>query len=391
MDAAAGPVRGPGLSSVVVPLRRRGRFGWDHRRRAWWLLWSGCPGLGGSLLGLVEAHCGSLERAWAAPLAELALVRGLGTGLTRRVGAYRRRWGPDPLPLFLAGPQRCRRVLLPGDPALPAAVRALPRPPVALHWQGRGSLWPLLGRRQAVAVVGTRSASRHGLAMAEALGAALAEAGWPVVSGLAEGVDGAVHRGCLARSGAPVAVLGTPLERVYPRHHQALQAAVGEAGLLVSEQPPGASVRAGHFVARNRLQVALARAVVVVECPLRSGALHSAQLAWDTELPLWVVPADTNRESAVGSNQLLAQGATVLLSPQDLVRQLGPGPLARSPAPSAPGCGDPQLLAAVGHGASLEQLCLSLQLPAGAVVERLLALELAGLVRAAPGLSWRPT
>lgn len=378
-------------ASVVVPLRRRARLAWDRRRRAWWLLWSACPGLGGSLLALIEAHCGSLERAWVIPLADLVQVRGIGTELARRIGSYRRRWGPDPLPRFLAGGERWRRVLLPGDPALPAALRALERPPVALHWQGRGSLWPLLGRRQAVAVVGTRRASRHGLAMAEALGAALAEAGWPVVSGLAEGIDGAAHQGCLARAGAPVAVLGTPLERVYPRHHQALQAAVGRAGLLVSEQPPGTSVRAGHFVARNRLQVALACAVVVVECPLRSGALHSAQLAWDTELPLWVVPADTSRESAAGSNQLLAQGATVLLSPQDLVRQLGPGPLARSPVASAPGCGDPQLLAAVGRGASLEQLCLSLQLPAGAVAERLLALELAGLVRAEPGLSWRAT
>ena len=282
-------------------------------------------------------------------------------------------------------------MLVPGDRALPPALAQLSRPPLALYWQGQGALWPLLARRQAVAVVGTRRASRHGMRMAEAIGQALAEAGWPVVSGLAEGIDAAAHGGCLARSGRPVAVLGTPLERVYPRHHGPLQGAVATAGLLISEQPPGAAVRAGHFAARNRLQVALARAVVVVECPLQSGALHSARLAWQQQLPLWVVPADTTRQSAAGSNRLLAQGATALLEPQDLGRQLGPGPLAgrRSPAIAPSTGGDLELLAALGRGASLEELCGALHQPADRVAERLLHLELAGLVCAEPGPSWR--
>jgi hypothetical protein len=171
-----------------------------------------------------------------------------------------------------------------------------------------------------------------------------------VVSGLAEGIDGAVHQGCLEGGGAPVAVLGTPLERVYPRHHQSLQAQVAEAGLLISEQPPGTLVRPGHFACRNRLQVGLAQAVVVVECPEQSGALHSASLAWDQGLPLWAVPADAGKLSAAGSNRLLACGASVLLDPADLVRQLGQGPLAGSlvlpalplgPPPPAPLPGHP--------------------------------------------------
>ena len=232
--------------------------------------------------------------------------------------------------------------------------------------------------------------------MAEAIGAALAQAGWPVVSGLAEGIDGAAHRGCLSKGGRPVGVLGTPLERVYPRHHQQLQAEVGAGGLLVSELPAGTAVQAGHFAARNRLQVGLARAVVVVECPMRSGALQSATLAMQQELPVWAVPADAGKASAAGSNRLLAQDATVLLEPADLIRQLGPGPLA-SPDPAAPSAShgllrsaDPALLAALGHGASLEQLCLMLEEPAASLASRLLALELQGLVRAEPGLCWRP-
>jgi DNA processing protein len=286
-------------------------------------------------------------------------------------------------------------VLLPADPAFPSGLLALERPPLRLHWQGCGGLWPLLRRRQAIAVVGTRRPSLHGLGMAEAIGAALAQAGWPVVSGLAEGIDGAVHRGCLARGGKPVAVLGTPLERVYPRHHRELQNEVAAEGLLVSELPAGTAVQAGHFAVRNRLQVGLAQAVVVVECPLRSGALHSAALAMKQELPLWVVPADAGKASAAGSNRLLAQDATVLLEPADLIRQLGPGPLAPADPPAPSGvaglqAADPGLLTAIGHGASLEQLCLVLEQPAASLAPRLLALELQGLVRAEPGLCWRP-
>lgn len=218
-----------------------------------------------------------------------------------------------------------------------------------------------------------------------------------MVSGLAEGIDGAAHRGCLQAGGAPVGVLGTALDRVYPSHHRQLQQQVAERGLLLSEQPPGGSVCAGHFAARNRLQVALACAVVLVECPERSGALHAAQLAWDRGLRLWAVPGDATRRSAVGSNRWLGRGATPLLDPADLMSALGPGPLA---APAARGHGptaaattpaDRALLAAVGGGSNLEQLSLRLGQAGSQLMPRLLALELAGLLRAEPGLCWRPT
>jgi DNA processing protein len=234
--------------------------------------------------------------------------------------------------------------------------------------------------------------------MAQAIGAALAEAGWPVLSGLAEGIDGAAHQGCLAAGGAPVGVLGTPLGRAYPLHHALLQSQVARQGLLVSELAEGAAVRPGSFAARNRLLVAMAAAVVVVECPVVSGALHSAELAWQLELPLWVVPADAGRASAMGSNRLLARGATPLLLPADLIDQLGPGPLARR-GPGAAPPGEPAdaevmaaegLLAAVGGGASLEQLSLALDRPMAELMPRLLELELAGLLRAEAGLCWRP-
>jgi len=386
---------------------RRQQRGHDpsvERERLWRLLWSSCPGIGWQRLERLEAMFGSLELAWGASAANL--IHGLSghTRLHQReleaLERYRSSHGPAPISEPPSAEQRQRwatpACLLPSDLTYPEAMLQLERPPLQLFWRGQGSRWSALSQSQAVAVVGTRRPSRHGLTMARQIGRALAEAGWPVVSGLAEGIDAAAHQGCLEAGGCPVGVLGTPLNRVYPRHHGQLQATVAEQGLLVSELPEGTPGRAGHFALRNRLQVGLAQALVLVECPANSGALHSAELAWELGMPIWVVPADAGRISAAGSNRWLQQGATPLLNPSDLTTSLGAGPLrpARS-STAAPGAApllqrEAALLAALGAGASLDQLCDRLRLAPGVISERLLRLELAGVLRSEPGLWWRP-
>lgn len=386
---------------------RRQQRGHDpsvERERLWRLLWSSCPGIGWQRLERLEAMFGSLELAWGASAANL--IHGLSghTRLHQReleaLERYRSSHGPAPISEPPSAEQRQRwatpACLLPSDLSYPEAMLQLERPPLQLFWRGQGSRWSALSQSQAVAVVGTRRPSRHGLTMARQIGRALAEAGWPVVSGLAEGIDAAAHQGCLEAGGCPVGVLGTPLNRVYPRHHGQLQATVAEQGVLVSELPEGTPGRAGHFALRNRLQVGLAQALVLVECPANSGALHSAELAWELGMPIWVVPADAGRISAAGSNRWLQQGATPLLNPSDLTTSLGVGPL-RPPRSSttAPAAApllqrEAALLAALGAGASLDQLCDRLRLAPGVISERLLRLELAGVLRSEPGLWWRP-
>lgn len=380
----------------VFPTPQASEAPWPRSRRLWWLLWSRCPGLGWVRLKQLESAFGSLEAAWSASPAAIAKLPGWPCKLIDKVDGFRARLGKNPLAVMPAQLRQGVGVLLPGDRRWPRGMKRLQRPPLGLYWKGRGSLWAPLQRRLAVAVVGTRRPSSHGLVMAKSIGAALARAGWPVVSGLAEGIDAAAHLGCLDEAGRPVAVLGTPLDRAYPRHHVELQKRVSIQGLLVSEQPPGSQVQAAHFATRNRLQVALAAAVIVVECPESSGALHSAKYAWKEELPLWVVPADTSKASAAGSNRLLALGATPLLSPPDLIDQLGPGPLTPEPPPALGHTTGPfspsqrALLEAVGSGASLDQLKDSLGWPSGELASQLLTLELAGALRAEPSLGWRP-
>ena len=360
--------------------------------RGWRWLWGRCPGIGRSRLLALEAlaasHGVSLAHLWTWPLARLADNLRWPAAVMHQLDGYRRCCGLEP---DLSIPMEA---LMPGDQAWPAPLDALETPPLCLFHRGDSALLPVLQRRQAVAVVGTRSPSVHGLSMADRLGRALAQAGWPVLSGLAEGIDAAVHRGCLAEDGAPIAVLGTHLDRVYPSHHRDLQATIARSGLLLSERFPDDVPRPGHFAARNRLIVALASALVIVECPERSGALISARHAEALNCPIWVVPADAGRRSARGSNALLGPRAAPLLTADSLVAQLGPGPL------GARDCLEPllapqdqivdqDLKGALENGATLDELQHGLGRPVGALSRELVQLELQGLVVCESGQRWR--
>ncbi|KZR86434.1 hypothetical protein MITS9509_00013 [Synechococcus sp. MIT S9509] len=291
-------------------------------------------------------------------------------------------------------------VLLPCDPEWPVGFERLERPPLSIQWRGSRSLLSLLSMQQAVAVVGTRRPSSHGLRMAVNLGRALAQAQWPVVSGLAEGVDATAHRACLQAGGSPVAVLGTPLHRVYPPEHRSLQQEVAEAGLLITELRDSERVLRSSFALRNRLLVAVTRAVVVVECPENSGALRSAAIARCLGIPVWVVPGDALRESSQGSNALLQSGALPLINVQALLDQLGPGPciscVGKSDALALKSeklltinSVQTRLLKLVDDDSSFDVMVQALQTTPERVAAELLKLELDGLVVAQPGLRWR--
>ena len=346
------------------------------------------------LAAVADVLPGGWPELWHWPLERFRLEFSWSESVLASVEAYRSTCD-DARPIEVPA-----QVLLPCDSLWPNQFARLERPPLSLHWEGEACLLPWLASQQAVAVVGTRRPSPHGLRMAERIGGLLAHAGWPVVSGLAEGIDAAAHRGCLRSGGCPVAVLGTPLHRVYPPEHRALQRAVSQSGLLVTELRRETRVQRSSFALRNRLLVALTRAVVVVECPISSGALLSAAMAQRLGVPVWVVPGDALRDSARGSNALLRSGAHALLDSQDLLDALGPGPAkALSPAPLAggtttamsPSIGSVQrqLLQLVEAGSTLEEMVHALNLDSQAVAAELLRLELDGLVLAQPGLRWR--
>ncbi|HYF46258.1 MAG TPA: DNA-processing protein DprA [Acidimicrobiales bacterium] len=200
-------------------------------------------------------------------------------------------------------------------PDYPEVLRDDPEPPTVLFC--RGDLAALDRRR--VGVVGTRNATRYGLGVAEQLGARLGAAGVAAVSGLALGVDGAVHRGLLRAGGAPpIAVVGSGLDVVYPGRHRDLWAQVASEGLLLSELPLGMRPTRWSFPARNRIIAALSEAVVVVESKQAGGSLYTAEEALLRDRPLLAVPGPITSPTARGTNRLIADGATPMCAVDDV-------------------------------------------------------------------------
>jgi DNA processing protein len=204
-----------------------------------------------------------------------------------------------------------------GDPAYPSLLERIHDPPPAL-WS-RGVLGPC---PHAVAIVGSRTATRHGLEIAFRLGFGLARAGLTVVSGLARGVDAEAHRGALRGGGPTLAVLGCGADIVYPPEHAALAEEVAASGALVSEFAPGVPPHGWHFPLRNRIISGLALGVVIVEAAQRSGSLITARCAAEQGRSVMAVPGAVLSGRNRGAHALLRDGAGFVEDAEDVIGQL---------------------------------------------------------------------
>ena len=206
------------------------------------------------------------------------------------------------------------------DPLYPRLLRPLVDPPLVLYVSGELSACS----RQQVALVGSRRPTGAGLHITTRLAMALCRAGLAVTAGLASGIDGSAHRGALQAGGCTLAVLGSGLERVYPRTHIGLaRDLVAAGGALLSELPLQAPPLPGHFPRRNRLISGLSLGVVVVEASLRSGSLITARHALDQGRELFAVPGSIHNPVSRGCHRLLRQGAALVESIADILEGLG--------------------------------------------------------------------
>ena len=204
----------------------------------------------------------------------------------------------------------------------PPLLGELVDPPSVLFAAGRAEVLGILREEPAVTVVGTRRASPYGTEVAYALGRGLGAAGVPVVSGLALGIDGTAHRGCLDGNGVPVAVVASGPDVVYPRRHRSLHERVCKEGIVLSELPPGTEPFRWSFPARNRIMAGLARLTVVVEAADPSGSLITAEFAKDLGRCVAAVPGRVTSTVARGTNNLLKDGATPISGTEDILDEL---------------------------------------------------------------------
>jgi DNA processing protein len=271
------------------------------------------------------------------------------------------------------------------DSGFPRRLASIHDPPPGLFL--RGSADPAVLSRPSVAVVGARACSDYGAHVARLVARELAAAGVVVVSGLARGIDGWAHRGCLEGGDATVAVLGCGIDRDYPRAHASLAAEIAASGLLVSEYPPGMTPAPWRFPARNRIVAGLALATVVVEARERSGALITADLALEEGREVLSVPGEITSALSAGANALLRLGATPVTSSADVLEAIGIDPPEPGPDDASPGAAAQAALAALAAGASTaDQVVRATGLEPGTAAAALVELELAGLVESRAGI-----
>jgi DNA processing protein len=287
-----------------------------------------------------------------------------------------------------------------GDPHYPAELLQLADPPLMVYVAGQTER--TLGN--AVAIVGSRNPTPQGAQTAEHFGEALSAAGLCVVSGLALGVDGAAHKGAL-RGGASsatngkhwhtVAVVGTGLDRVYPRQHQTLAGQIALQGLLISEYHLGTAPLAHHFPKRNRIIAALGLGTLVVEAALKSGSLITAKMALDLNREVLAIPGSIHATQSHGCHALIRQGAKLVENAQDVLEELQLAPqqqvnlfadVLNGEEDAAVSDGEHPLLTHMGFApVSLDSLQARCGLDTATLQAQLLTLELDGAVGRLPG------
>ena len=242
-----------------------------------------------------------------------------------------------------------RHILVLGDVDYPASLLNIEDPPLLLYLLGAGCFKPdspastvqqaqaatnsiahnlTICLQNSLAVVGSRNPTPQGAANARHFSKALGQAGLTIVSGLALGVDGAAHEGALdsltpdSQRLATVAVVGTGLDRVYPKDHRDLAHRIAQQGVLISEYPLGTPPLSSNFPKRNRLISGLAQGTLVIEAALKSGSLITARLTAEQGKDVFAIPGSIHSTQARGCHALIKQGAKLVESAQDVLEEL---------------------------------------------------------------------
>lgn len=273
------------------------------------------------------------------------------------------------------------RIMTLADRDYPPSLLEIPDPPLVLYMKGRTEL---PGRR-AIAVVGSRNATRQGMINAEKFSEALSQHGFTVVSGLALGIDAAAHAGGLRGPGSSIAVTGTGPDIIYPARNRALALELAQGGCVMSEYPLGTPAIAANFPRRNRIISGLSLGVLVIEAAEQSGSLITARTAADQGRDVFAVPGSIHSPLAKGCHLLIKQGAKLVECVEDLLEELGcmtaTAPRAEPNDELAEG-----LAAHIGHDpVPIDVLVERSGLPVAALQAQLLELELLGLIETLPG------
>jgi len=380
------------------------------QERSYWVAWSQIPGVGATLLMRLYQHFGSLAVAWSADVQSLQQVYGISAQGAATLVAERSRLQPDQI--SAQHEQDNPNFWTPADPDYPRLLLEIPDPPPILYYRGRVDPMENQGTVPAIAIVGTRAPSEYGTRWTERLTHMLATAGFVVVSGLADGIDAIAHRTCLKVGGRTIAVMGTGINIAYPSSNRTLARRIAEDGLILSEFPAGTKPDRVNFPRRNRIIAGLTRATLVLEAPLKSGALITARVANEYCRDVYALPASLDNKRGEGCLHLINSGAQMILGEAHLLELLGAIPNLHTPQtqpqegidseefscqavlPLVPDASlDPELAAILTailpEPVALDTIVAQTQLPTGTVLSGLVQLELLGQVAQLPGMMYQ--
>ena len=269
------------------------------------------------------------------------------------------------------------------DKDYPALLKEIPRPPKKLYYRGDVSLL----NTRCISIAGSRRASPGGLRAAELLGKRLAECGITVVSGLAEGVDTAAHKGALSAGGKTIAVLANGLDKCYPSGNRRLQSEIEDKGLLISEYHDGMTAQKHFFPVRNRIISGVSEATIIAEAALRSGSLITAEAADEQGRKVYAVAGNFTMTCCAGSNHLIADGVRPIVDINVFLEEIGAEPEAENKKPSGLSDDEAIIYEAVRREgeATTDDLVRDTLMPAGMVNGIVTVLEIKGLVQTEMG------
>lgn len=382
---------------------------WERTELEAWLRLSLTPGVGNAAARRLLAHFGSPQAIFqetvaalqgCVNLAQAAQLRHLPEGFAQ---AAETTW----LWLHSASQGLQHTLLTLGDPRYPEGLLHIADPPLMLYIVGPSTILsqpqPMPWERS-LAIVGSRNPTPQGVINASQFAQNLASSGWSIVSGMALGVDAAAHEGALeahSHAAVTIAVIGTGVDRVYPRQHKALAHRIAQKGLVVSEFPLGTPPIATNFPKRNRIISGLSRGTLVVEAALASGSLITARTASEQGREVFAIPGSIHAPQSRGCHALIRQGAKLVESAQDILEEFPANALPAAPASSTPPSQRPRpvlpasaptaaaahpLLDAMGYDpVSLDALSARTGYNAAELQAQLLELELDGALVRLPG------
>ncbi len=281
-----------------------------------WIALASAKGVGPALFRRILERFETPAAALSKTPEELAMVRGITEGAVMAIKGDECRRFAEAECIRLEKSDACIVTFL--EPEYPRRLFETGSPPPLLYMKGTLPTW-----EPAIAVVGSRKATREGLKAAERLASEITAAGLLVVSGLARGIDTAAHRGAVSGGGSTVAVLGSGVDVPYPPENAALASKIIENGCIISEFPLGTQPFADNFPRRNRIISGLSRGVLVVEAAEKSGSLITARYALEQGRDVMAVPGPISTVSNRGSNRLIKEGAALVDCLEDILAATG--------------------------------------------------------------------